>query len=244
MAKNKFTGKQQRQILAWIAAGYGATRIVQFISEKWDMECSRTNIQNNYIDKKEKEWMAMRIEADKELQAHPLYAKRHRLDIILEAIDEAFTWRTAQIVHNKGMIVAEIQKKYVGIVAPLLAEASKLIEGTKTTEININNWQGIVEAANAASRFQNRSGDSQGLARELAQGSRSLLKSSVGNEVVGQPGPGTDRDHGKRKRSPKNGGKKLQRRGQEQNGGGSNGLVSHKSLPGKGDHDCTDLYTS
>jgi hypothetical protein len=239
LAAKKFTGEQRRQILAWIANGFGATLICQFIKDKWQMVSSRENIQKNYIEAKKSEWMEMRREADKHLQDHPLWAKKHRLDIIMEGIQEALTWRTKQLLQHKGDIVAEIEQKYIQIIAPLMAEASKLIEGTKGTEITINNWQSIVEAAHAKQR-DNR--QCEGHAGSVPEGSELFQRKGIGDAPLGIEGPRTDPDNGKLKRSLKNGSQVMQRSREVEVGSGSGSVVSHKPLPGEGDNNSADLY--
>jgi hypothetical protein len=111
----------------------------------------RSNIYNNYIKnpKWQEEILRLRKIADEKIMEHPLHSKVVRLNIILEAINEAFASRVDKVVFSRktGREIARIEKKSIGLIPPLLAEAHRIIEGEKGPEITINNWRDIVETA-------------------------------------------------------------------------------------------------
>lgn len=216
MARNKFTGKQKRQIVRWIAEGYTAKTICRFIQEQWDQTCRLENIQNNYVDAKKEEWLAIRLQLDKELSAHAIYPKAARLNRIHAALEQAMEWRTDQIIHHKGEIIAEIEKQYLGIIAPLLAEASKLIEGDKSgVNININNWQAIVEKANADSARTDNAADDSDYPKAISERSRALGPASFRDAALGEAG----RDLAVVEGPSQDCGQELQRSREVENGG-------------------------
>jgi hypothetical protein len=184
--------------------------------------------------------MEMRREADKHLQDHPLWAKQNRLNIIMEGLEEAMAWRTKQVLQYEGSIVAEVEHRYVQIIAPLLAEASKLIEGVKGTEITINNWQNIVEVAHAKQRSDRRLAGDDGV---VPEGSGLFQRKGIGNAPLGLPEPGASADNGEHKGSRENRSQVMQRSRQEPVGSRSGSVVSDKPLPGKGDNNGANLYT-
>lgn len=130
---HKLTVSEQMKVLALIAGGYNASRIVDYLKDHCDKEVSRQNIQENYINNKE---YAGRIKSirniiDKNLAAHPLASKTIRLNYLLEGLNEATTWRLDKLYHDKesGEILDKIEKKNIGVIPHLIREARTEIEG-------------------------------------------------------------------------------------------------------------------
>jgi len=130
----KLTAEQRYEIIPLIAEGYNAQRICDYLEDNYNITVTRQTIHRNYIrgEKWQKNILFIRKNIDKELAKHPLAQKAHRLNIIQEAINEAFTWRLDKINYSKnGKELSRIMKRNVGTVAQLVAEARKEVEGDK-----------------------------------------------------------------------------------------------------------------
>jgi len=130
----KLTAEQRYEIIPLIAEGYNAQRICDYLEYNYNIAITRQTIHRNYIRGKkwQKRILEIRANIDKDLAKHPLAQKVHRLNIIQEAINEAFTWRVDKIYYSKnGKELSRIMKRNIGTVAQLVAEARKEVEGDK-----------------------------------------------------------------------------------------------------------------
>ncbi len=143
--EHKLDVRQQMKVLALIAGGYNAQRIVDYLIEHEGVTVNRHNVQNNYItNKKYKERInSIRNIIDKNLAAHPLHSKTNRLNILLEAINESFTWRHHRSYYDKdGNFLEKIEKRNIGVIPNLINEARREVEGDKGTVEHIA-WEEV-----------------------------------------------------------------------------------------------------
>ena len=156
MAKNsaKLSAKQKVKVLSLIAGGWTSVRIVEYLKEEYDIVVSRPNIHTNYIKNPKYRGRIRRIRniIEKNLAAHPLSSKTNRLNLLLEAANEAMTWRLDKIVYDKnGNELSRIEKRNMGIIPKIVEEARKEVEGdVHTTEHGslIVNFINLIEEIN------------------------------------------------------------------------------------------------
>jgi len=133
-SKAKLSGEQRIIVCTLFASGYNPERVSQELKDRFNITISRHSLYRNYL--KSKKWqkiierIAKRIENG--LAKHPLYDKTKRLDIILDAINEAMTWRLDKINYDdKGIELSRVEKRQMGTIASLIAAAKSEVEGNK-----------------------------------------------------------------------------------------------------------------
>jgi hypothetical protein len=242
VGENKLSGDQQLELCELLARGYSIPVIIDHFKDEYDIKISYNNIWTNY--KANKKWKPVieriREERLKDLISHPAYTDANRLDAAWKLFQECMRFRVKQIWFDAfGREIARREGRDTLGAIKALAEARTIVKGEKGTEITINNWQSIVEAAHAKQR-DNR--QCAGNAGTIPEGSGVFQRKGIGDAPLGIEGPRTDPDNGKLKRSLKNGSQVMQRSREVEVSSGSGGLVSHKSLPGKGNNNGADLY--
>ena len=143
--KNELLGNEKLQVCRWLATGYSAERVAQLCEEVLGKTVSRQNIHQNYMSKPRWKGIITRLtrEAERKLADHVLMKKQNRLNILLEAINEALNWRIDKIQYDRfGRELCRIEKRHVGNIASLIREARAEAEGEKGITIynsNTNN---------------------------------------------------------------------------------------------------------
>ncbi len=141
--KHKLSAKDQLNLCALLAVGYNAQRCADIFEEEYGIKLSCENISNNYI--KVKKWQKiifrMQREAERKVLSHPLTKKINRLNLLRDAINEAFTWRLDKIHYDKeGNELSRVEKRNIGMIAQLIREARAEIEGDAKSEVNVNTF--------------------------------------------------------------------------------------------------------
>ena len=132
--KSKLSASQKLKVCALIATGYNSERITNILEEEDGVTVTLQNIYRNYVTNPRWKKIIVRLkrEADRQILQHPLALKVNRLNIIRDAINEAFTWRLDKINYDKkGNELSRVEKRNIGMIANLIAEARKEVEGDK-----------------------------------------------------------------------------------------------------------------
>lgn len=123
----KLTAKHKLKVLSLIAQGYSSARIVEYLEDNYDVKVSKANINHHYLNGRKYQNRINRIRQiiDKGLAAHPLASKVNRLNIILEALNEALKWNVDKLYfdHDTGELLGRVDKKILGVIAALIREA-------------------------------------------------------------------------------------------------------------------------
>ena len=130
----KLSANQQLKVCALIAVGYNAQRISDILEEEDGVNVTLQNIYYNYIKNPRWKKIIERISrhAERKILKHPLAQKVNRLNILKDAINEAFTWRLDKINYDKqGNELSRVEKRNIGMVANLIHEARAEVEGEK-----------------------------------------------------------------------------------------------------------------
>ncbi len=128
---HKLSAKEQLDLCALIAIGYNAQRCADIFEEERNIVLSNDNIYQNYIrnPKWQKIIKRMQREAERKVLSHPLAKKINRLNLLKDAINEAFTWRLDKINYDKeGNELSRVEKRNIGMIAALIREAREEIE--------------------------------------------------------------------------------------------------------------------
>lgn len=114
--KYKLNGKQRILVCTLLASGYNPPRVVKEIQARCGVTVTRENIYSNYVRSAKWQKIIQRISKriEGELLTHPLYCKTKRLNIILEAINEAMG-----------------ENKQLSALATLIQAAKNEVEGNK-----------------------------------------------------------------------------------------------------------------
>ena len=91
LRKAKLSVKQRRKVLALVAQGYNAPLICDYLKENYDIDISRRSVHANYVTNPRYKPYIERIRRliDLNIAKHPLASKTNRLNIILDALQEA-----------------------------------------------------------------------------------------------------------------------------------------------------------
>lgn len=130
----KLSAELQLKVCALAAIGYNAQRITDILKEENGITVNRFGIYQNYITypRYKKIITRMNREAEHKILKHPLALKLNRLQILRDAINEALTWRLDKINYDKdGRELSRIEKRNIGVIANLINEARREIEGDK-----------------------------------------------------------------------------------------------------------------
>jgi len=122
------------ELCALLAVGYNCQRCSDIFKEEYDIDLSIQNIYQNYLNNKKwnKIITRMQREAERKILSHPLAKKSNRLNLLKDAINEAFTWRLDKINYDKeGNELSRVEKRNIGMIAALIREARAEIEGDK-----------------------------------------------------------------------------------------------------------------
>lgn len=136
--KSPFTAEQQLQICAWLAAGWNCSIVADYCLEHFDVEVSRQAIRQTYLlELKWKKIVAwMRKKAHERALRHPLADKKHQLDVVQAALNEAMTWRTDKLYFNKhGACVGKVEKRNLGAVAALISTANAIVNSKALIQV-------------------------------------------------------------------------------------------------------------
>jgi len=134
LRRSKISPKLRTKVLVLIAGGYTAHMITDYFKENYNIDISIQNIYQNYINNPRYKGCIRRITAflERNIAKHPLAKKINRLNIIQEAINEAFIPRVYRIYYdNKGREIARIMKRNIASVSKLIEQARKEVEGDK-----------------------------------------------------------------------------------------------------------------
>lgn len=129
---HKLSANDQLHLCSLLAVGYNAQRCADIFEEEYGISITPENVWNNYI--KVKRWQKivkrLRRESERKVLAHALAKKINRLNLLQDAINEAFTWRLDKIHYDKdGNELSRVEKRNIGMVAQLIREARCEIEG-------------------------------------------------------------------------------------------------------------------
>ncbi len=131
---HKLSGRDKLNLCALLAVGYNTTRCCNIFEEEYGIEISPQNVWQNYQQNKKWQKLIKRMarEAERKVLQHPLAKKINRLNLLKDAINEAFTWRLDKIHYDKeGNELSRIEKRNIGMIAALVREARAEIEGDK-----------------------------------------------------------------------------------------------------------------
>jgi len=132
--RHKLSAKDQLYLCALLATGYNSQRCADIFEEEYGIKITPDNVFQNYIQNKKWQKIIKRMqrEAERKVLQHPLAQKTNRLNILRDAVNEAFTWRLDKIHYNKdGKELSRIMKRNFGVTAALMREARAEIEGDK-----------------------------------------------------------------------------------------------------------------
>ncbi len=133
-SEQKLSGREQVELCALLAVGYNSQRCVDIFDEEYGVTLSVQNIYQNYLKAPKWKKLIARLtrEAERRIMKHPLAIKVNRLNLLRDAINEAFTWRLDKIHYDKdGNELSRIEKRNIGMIAQLIREARTEIEGDK-----------------------------------------------------------------------------------------------------------------
>lgn len=133
-SSHKLSARDQLNLCALLAVGYNAQRCADIFEEEYGIEITLQNVWTNYIQSKKWQKIIKRMarEAERKVLQHPLARKINRLNLLKDAINEAFTWRLDKIHYDKeGTELSRVEKRNIGMVAQLIREARIEIEGEK-----------------------------------------------------------------------------------------------------------------
>ena len=133
-SQHKLSAKDQLNLCALLGVGYNPQRCSDIFDEEYGIEISPQNIWQNYIQNKKWQKIIKRMqrEAERKVLSHPLAKKVNRLNLLKDAINEAFTWRLDKINYDKeGNELSRVQKRNIGMIAALIREAREEIEPQK-----------------------------------------------------------------------------------------------------------------
>jgi len=128
----KLSAEHKVKVISLLAGGWTCSRIVAYLDEECGVQCSVDNIYHNYKRNPKYKGRIKRIQniLDKNLAAHPLASKVNRLDLLLEAANEAMMWRLDKIHYDKeGNELDRVEKRNVGVIPKIVEQARKEIEG-------------------------------------------------------------------------------------------------------------------
>ena len=131
---HKLSAKDQLNLCSLLAVGYNSQRCADIFEEEYGIELSAQNIWENYIQVKKWQKIIKRMarEAERKVLSHPLAKKINRLNLLRDAVNEAFTWRLDKIHYDKnGTELSRVEKRNIGMIAALIREAREEIEGSK-----------------------------------------------------------------------------------------------------------------
>jgi len=125
----KLSREQQIQVCRWGAIGWGATQIVEHAEVEWSIKLNRSSLHRIYLGSKgPKKWRRLRRAIHKRfltsVSAIPIAHKSYRLAQLQDALDEARRWRLKSVNQY-----ATVYEQKVGVVASLVSEARKEVEG-------------------------------------------------------------------------------------------------------------------
>ena len=180
-ATKKLSVEQINEVLMLVARGYGSMRIMQHLQDKYGITMNRVGIWKNYINNKkyQERITAIRNKIDEEVARHPLASKANRLEILLEAIEEAMTWRNSDIKYDKdGKEIHRIEKRQISVISRLVEQARKEIEGDDDKGVDLKiSIVNVIKQANKNGKLEgsgelrdNRTGTSR-LDKFMAKGS-------------------------------------------------------------------------
>ncbi len=130
----RLSGREQVELCALLAVGYNSQRCSDIFSEEYGIEITASNIYQNYQRGVKWKKLIARLtrEAERNVMKHPLAKKINRLNLLRDAINEAFTWRLDKIHYDKkGRELSRIEKRNIGMIAQLIREARTEVEGDK-----------------------------------------------------------------------------------------------------------------
>ena len=118
----------QFKICLWLALGKSDTQIIHLLRDKFNIEMSRQNVNENY--RHGSKWIPiinyLRTRYLNNISRIPIANKAYRLQLLQEAGEDALTW------HRKSINqYGTVDEKKIGIIASLVKEARTEVEGEK-----------------------------------------------------------------------------------------------------------------
>lgn len=130
-SKHKLSARNQLDLCALLATGYNPQRCADIFEEEYGISITPENIGQNYARNKKWQKIIKRMsrEAERKVLQHPLAKKMNRLNLLRDAINEAFTWRLDKIHYDKdGNELSRVEKRNIGMISALIREARAEIE--------------------------------------------------------------------------------------------------------------------
>lgn len=130
----KLSVNMRLHVCMLLATGYNPQRVCDILEDEYGIRTSHQNIRENYLNSKRWQKIILRYqrERDRQVLKHSLAKTINRLNILQDAINEAFTWRLDKIYYDKdGNELSRVEKRNIGMIAQLIREARTEIEGEK-----------------------------------------------------------------------------------------------------------------